>query len=148
MRSAEEKKAGKIRIVKLGAMVIAVSLTIRLLASVLGSIATKEELIRVYQNLPQDKVVKVIGLRDKIKSDKEIKKAAEGLLTLQFNIESIKSAMEKGQLPKALDLVINANGLINDLEKKYDFSLKEEKDKLLQVRFELAETIKNSQNFH
>ncbi len=146
MSSAEEKRREiKIHIAKIGATVIAVVLTIRLLASLLGSIATKEELIRVYQNLPQEKVVKIIGLRDKIKTDKEIKNAAEGLIFLQGQIEAVNTAMQKEQFSKALDLAINANGLINGLEKKYNFSLKEEKDKLLQVRFELAEMIKKSQ---
>jgi hypothetical protein len=141
-----EPAEGKKQIAQIIAIIVTAGIAIKFIISLLGSIATKEELIRVYKNLPQDKVVKVIGLRDHIKSDKEIKKAAEGLLTLQFSIESINSAMEKGQLSKALDLVINANGLIADLEKKYGFSLKEEKDKLLQARFELAEMIKNSQN--
>jgi len=145
MEPAEVEKAGKKQIAQIIALIVATGITIKFIISLLGSIATKEELIRVYQNLPQDKVVKIVGLREHIKNDKDIHDAAEGLVRLQGRFEAIETAMAKGQLKQAKDITINANGLIADLEKKYGFLLTEEKNKLLQVRFELAEMIKKSQ---
>lgn len=67
------------------------------------------------------------------------KEAAEGLIVLQHQIEQVRKAVKNGD-KNALHLAINTNQYISELEKKFGFSLQEERKALFRLGKDLEET--------
>ena len=94
------------------------------------------------RNLSKNEKEIVIQLQSKSVSSTQIEKDIRNFSNILSNLESIKASINGEKYGKALDIIINTNGLLTKIE---SIDTREARSRLLDLRKDLTKVLKEKQ---